>query len=106
MAGWHSRVPIILKLANEPCGGWEWWIGHEIRSFDVLHRLLDVAGGARHRAGAARFRHNVGTGALAHSAVTQVAFRARRRSAEALLRRDGSVRHAEHCGGRDEDAEA
>ena len=46
-------------------------------------------------AGAARLRHRLGAGALAHPAVAQDAVRARRRSAEALLRRDGSVRHAQ-----------
>ncbi len=79
--------------------------GHEIRRLDVLHRLLDDTGGACHGAGAAWLRHRLGARALAHSAVSQDALRTRRRSAETLLRCDGSVRHSQYGGGRDEDAE-
>ena len=47
----------------------------------------------------------LGAGAFAYPAVAQDAVRAGRRSAEALLRRDGSVRDADRRGDGDEDAE-
>ena len=57
-------------------------------------------GRARPGAGGARLRVALGAGALAHPALAQVALSSRRRSAEAVLRRDGPVRDAERRGGR------
>src|SRR4249920_765529 len=79
--------------------------GHEVRRIDVLHRLLDDAGGACRGAGTAWLRYRLGAGAFAHSVLAQDAVRTRRRSAEALLRRDGSVRHACYGSGGDQDVE-
>ena len=54
---------------------------------------------------AARLRVAVGAGAFAYSCVAHFAFSVGRRAAQAGLRRDGSLRHADRGGGCDEDAE-
>ena len=51
------------------------------------------------------FEFALGAGAFAYSRVARFAVSGRRRSAEAVLRRDGSVRHADRGRGGDEDAE-
>ena len=76
------------------------------RRVDVLHRLFDDGRRTGPGAGGARLRIRLGGGALAHPDLAALAVGRRRRSAEAVLRRDGSVRDPDRRGGGDQDAEA
>ena len=62
-------------------------------------------GRARPGAGGARLRIGLGAGAFAHPDLAPLALSRRRRSAEAVLRRDGPVRDADRGGGGDQDVE-
>ena len=78
---------------------------HAYRRGDVLHRLLHDAGGTRHGAGGTRLRIGVGARALAHPADAQVGMAGRRRAAQEVLRRHGSVRDPDGRGRRHQKAE-
>src|SRR5918993_493237 len=78
---------------------------HEIRRVDVLHRLLDGAGGARGCARGARLRHCLGARAFAHPGIAQIELYSGERAAQALLRRHGPVCDADRCRDGDQDVE-
>ena len=87
-----------------------WWMGmvEQAMKFGASMFFTDYSmtpAELARRAGGARLRHRLGAGALAHPAVAQDAVPGRRRSAEAVLRRDGPVRDADRGGGGDQDAE-
>ena len=80
-------------------------IHHAFRRVDVLHRLLDdfrrIGPGAR----GTRLRIRLGSRALAYPDLAALAMGRRWRTAEAVRRRDGSIRDPHRGGDGDEDAE-
>src|SRR5215471_7963705 len=72
---------------------------------DVLYGLFDDPGRARPGARSARFRIDLGARALAHTEHAQNTAGRRRRAREALLRRDGPVRHIDGGSDGDQDVE-
>src|SRR5215472_11304439 len=78
---------------------------HAFWCLDVLHRLFDDLCRARHSTRGAWLRIRVGGGAFAHPHLATFSMGWRWRAAEAVLRRDGSIRDPDGGGGGDEDAE-
>src|SRR5215469_3569869 len=90
---WSPRRFAAKVSHNTRTGGKDgFWRG------DVLHRLFDDPGGARPGAGGTRLRVGVGARTLAHPQHAQNIACIGRRAREALLRRDGPVRHTDGDG--------
>src|SRR5437762_10033075 len=86
---WRQLAPAANLPASTGNSKGEWYA---FRRCDVLCRLFDVGAGACPRARGARFRVDLGAGALAYPAGAEDAISGRRGAAQSLLRRDGPVR--------------
>src|SRR5215472_12729675 len=83
------------RLSSASPKGWrDGWI----LARRCFYGLFDDPGRARPGARSARFRIDLGARALAHTEHAQNAAGRRRRAREALLRRDGPVRHIDGGG--------